>query len=100
MGLEQFETLRRGLGISEGIPEKPAILFSGKELKSLIACALVPLVFGWDSYIIPSSAEYFAFMSHDQWVGISAKNEATESRLFNELKRWSPEVNSHSGAHH
>jgi hypothetical protein len=90
IGLEQLEILKRGLGIGEAISERPAILFSGTEIKSLVSCVPVPLIFAWDCYVIPSSAEHLVFISHDQWVRVSARDEATESRLVDELRRWGP----------
>jgi len=90
IGLVQFEALRKGLGISESISERPAVLFSHAEIKGLISCALVPLVFGWDCYIIPCSADYITFLSHDEHVEVSAKSDEVQSRLINELGRWNP----------
>jgi len=91
IGLEQFEALKRGFGMSETVSEKPAVLFSCSEVKSLIACALSPLVFGWDCYIIPSSAEYTVFISHDECIEVATRSDEVQARLLNELERWGPE---------
>jgi hypothetical protein len=92
IGLEFFNGLRKGYGIEEPLVEKPAILFSGTEMTRLISCALAPLVFGWDCYIIPCTAEYFVRISHDRFVDVSAKNEAVRLRLMVELQSWGPEL--------
>jgi hypothetical protein len=91
-GQQQFGALRRGLGIADELAEKPATLFSGADIAGLISCALVPLVFGWDCYIIPSTAGYFSFISHDEYVAVSAKDESTASQLRYELEAWGAQV--------
>jgi hypothetical protein len=90
-GLEHFAALRRGFGIFDGLAEKPARVFSNSEMKSLINCAVVPLVFGWDCFIIPSAAQHFAFLSHDRYIGVSTIDEATALHFIEELKGWGAE---------
>jgi hypothetical protein len=90
IGLDQFDAIRRGLGISEEISARPAVLFAGAEVKHLISCTLVPLVFGWDCDIIPSSAEFLISLSHDQYVQVLVRDDVVRSRLITELERWGP----------
>ncbi len=61
IGLVQFEAVRKGFGIVGELADKPGILFTGMELKELVACPLVPLIVGWDSYLFPMSGQYFVF---------------------------------------
>jgi hypothetical protein len=87
-GLEHFEALRKGFGVFDGLDEKPATVFSDSELRSLIGCAVVPLIYGWDCYIIPSAAQHFAFLSHDEYAGVSTIDDATAARFMDDLKGW------------
>jgi len=90
VGLELFNHLRFGYGLIDTADETPAILFAESEISSLISFSLVPLVFGWDCYILPASAKHFAFISHDEWIGVSSVDEATETKMLSRLSHWGP----------
>jgi hypothetical protein len=88
IGVGNFDHLRRGHGLEAGIDQEPAMLFSGSEIGPLISFALIPLVFGWDFYIIPASGDYFVFGCHDDWIGFSGKDETVESTLVSTFESW------------
>lgn len=90
VGVEFFNHLRLGFGLRDNLDHSPAILFGGSEIRSLISFSLIPLVFGWDGYIIPASAKHFAFISHDEWIGVSSIDEQTETEILGGLNRWNP----------
>ena len=88
IGVGQFDHLRLGYGLTASIDQEPAMVFEGTEMGPLISFALIPLVFGWDFYIIPTSGNYFVFGCHHDWIGFSARNEAVESTLALTLPQW------------
>jgi hypothetical protein len=97
IGIGLVDHLRLGHAQDAATDQEPAMLFSGSEIGALISFALVPLVFGWDFYLVPASAEYFVFGSHDEWIGFSGKDEAIEATLARRIQDWggSPERSTH-----
>lgn len=91
IGVDLFDRLRLGYGLDATMDQEPAMIFTGSEIGALISFALIPLVFGWDFYIIPASVEHLMFGCHDSWIGFSGKDEDVEAALVSRLKRWQPE---------
>ena len=96
IGVNLFDRLRLGYGLDVAIEQEPAMLFSGSEIGALISFALIPLVFLWDFYIVPATAEYFVFGCHDEWIGFSGREEAVESALVAELPKWTGSTLRHA----
>jgi hypothetical protein len=92
VGVELSNHLRLGFGLSESMDDAPAILFAESEIGSLISFSLIPLVFGWDCYVIPASGKHFAFISHDEWIGVSSTDEATEAEILSRIGKWGPKA--------
>ena len=73
--------------------QAPAMLFDSSELYGLHAYFALPLLFGWDAFVVPAGREYFAFVSHDELICVVSKTRQVHEQAFARVKEWSPKEN-------
>lgn len=68
----------------------PGFLFNASEVTELHAFGLVPLLFGWDAFIVPEGAGFFAFASHDGYLSIVFPPGGDAEPWLTRLAPWRP----------
>jgi hypothetical protein len=90
-GWAMVDMMRRGFGENRPLEAAPGFSFRNGCVVELAAFVPPCFVFGWDAYIVPSGADFFVHISHDEyWMVVTRKLEAYTSAL-NQLKEISPE---------
>jgi hypothetical protein len=83
--------MRLGRGETGPLDLKPGYLFGAEELIELHAYFLIPLLFGWDAYLIPDGAEYFLSVSHDGVVEAVGRTPQAIEQLRQRVLCWGPQ---------
>jgi hypothetical protein len=82
--------LRSLTSVARGSEGTNSYLTSKEELVVAEALVSIPLLFEWDAYLVPLSADFIVFISHDGPLEISAKSqqkfEEIHARL--ESREW------------
>lgn len=81
IGLPQLEILNRATQ-TDGNDTSPGYLFDEREIHLCVGAAVLPMLYGWDAYLIPKSREHFLYLSHDEFIGIYYKNVSDESEFL------------------
>jgi len=68
--------------------EKPAHLFGSTDATDAQTLLTIAIVFGWDCYIIPENATYYAFTSHDEYLEVVCSNTETHAFFKTRLDGW------------
>jgi hypothetical protein len=55
---------------------------------------LLPLLFGWDAFLVPKDRDYFIFASHDEVACVVAKNPLAYTKMFQQVLDWNPQDGS------
>jgi hypothetical protein len=82
-GVRMLEMVRKGIVGTSTAPlgDAPAHLFGPHEFRDAHIVLLIPLLFQWDVYLIPGSANYVAFASHDGVVDLFSRSDAVLERI-------------------
>jgi len=91
IGLRQLELERIALGERRSLSDSPGHLFHPKEELDVIGMSVLPMLYGWDAYLIPDSARLFAYISHDEYVHVGFHDPALEPVLMEQCKMWNPQ---------
>ncbi|MGE0405844.1 MAG: hypothetical protein AB7O65_06060 [Candidatus Korobacteraceae bacterium] len=70
------------------VDERPGHLFGPDELIELHSCFVLPLLFGWDAFLVPEGENYFVFISHDEVVKIVSPNADASAEVQQRVKTW------------
>lgn len=89
-GLRIVNEMRRGLGEERQLIEAPALFFEPSELALAHSFFLLPLLFGWDAFLVPKGKDYFVFVSHDEVACVVAKNSEAYHELYEQVQDWKP----------
>ena len=95
-GWAMVEMMRRGFGENRPLEAASGHWFRNGASVELAAFVLPCFVFGWDAYIVPSGADFFVHISHDDFWAVVTKNEETYRTILTELQDLNPEQN-HQG---
>lgn len=98
MGTDHFEDtasmiirqMRLSKGETRPMWESPGFLFSTDELYEMHSYLLLPMLFGWDAYLVLEGKDYFVFVSRDGRVGVDCHSRSTYEKKFDEVKGWGP----------
>jgi hypothetical protein len=82
--------MRLAVGIREPLETSPGHLFGPDEVYEMYSFLTVPVVFGWDAFLIPESMDYFVFFSHDEYVRVECRTEEIYKKLLRLVKEWNP----------
>jgi hypothetical protein len=85
------EQMRLAKGESEPLEKRPAHLFGPEELLQMHSYFVVPMLFGWDAFVIPESGDYFIFVSHDGVAEVVARNAEKVEELRQRVQDWNPQ---------
>lgn len=92
IGLRQLELERIAHGEKRSLFDSPGHLFHPEEELDVIGMSVLPMLYGWDAYLIPDSARLFAYISHDEYLQVGFQDPALEPVLMEQCKIWNPQV--------
>ena len=79
---------RASRGETAPLIEKPAHLFDSAESSDAQTLLTIAIVFGWDCYIIPENASYYALTSHDEYLEVVSASPEVHASFKRELSSW------------
>lgn len=85
-----IEQMRLAAGEKAPLEERPGHLFGGDEVYETHAYFLVPVLFGWDAFLIPESGDYFAFISHDGVAEVVGRTAEKAEEVRQRVRDWNP----------
>jgi hypothetical protein len=93
-GWRLVERMRMGFGELRPIGVANGHWFREDELADLAAFIVPCFVYGWDAYIVPSNANCFAFISHDEFWCVATRKPETHARLLQDFEKLELRVDS------
>jgi hypothetical protein len=87
--------LRLAKGETEALEKRPGHLFGMDELFEMHSFFVIPLLFGWDAFLVPEGKDYFLFVSHDGIVGVVCRTQETFEELYQRVSDWHPREDKH-----
>jgi len=70
--------------------QHPAHQFAPGEFLLANACLLLPLIFQWDAYLVPSSGRMVVYMSHEEHLDIRCARDEDRIELTERFSSWHP----------
>lgn len=89
-GAMTIQKMRRADGESEPLESRPGHVFGPEELFEMHSYFLIPLLFGWDAFLIPENKDYFLFVSHDGVVEVVSRTAENSEEVRLRVLDWSP----------
>ena len=90
MGYALIGGLRGERAESAGLDQRPAQLFGPEEFVQASACLLIPLIFQWDAFLIPSNGRMVVFMSHEERLEVMCVRDEERMELVERFRSWAP----------
>lgn len=91
VAMRVFSGLRSSV-TNTSLLQAPAQTFAPTEFADAHAFLVHPLLFQWDAWMVPDSAEYLLHVSHDGVVRIKTKSADVFSAMLRYCEPWSPRV--------
>lgn len=79
---------RSSRGETAPLIEKPAHLFDSGEASDAQTLLTIAIVSGWDCYVIPENASYYAFTSHDEYLEVVSASPEIHASFKKQLSSW------------
>jgi hypothetical protein len=90
IGATIIKEMRLAKGEPEPIEKRPGQLFGHQELFEMHSYLVIPMLFGWDAFLVPEGKDYFLFVSHDGIVGVVSRTQQTYNHLYQRVLDWNP----------
>lgn len=84
--------MRLAKGERAPLEERPGHLFGPDEVFEMHSYLLIPLLFGWDAFVVPKSGDYFIFVSHDGVADVVTRTANGAEELRRRVHDWEPQV--------
>ena len=85
-----IEQMRAACGEQRPLSEAPGMLFGQNEMAEMYSYFVLPLIFGWDAFVVPIGQDYFVFVSHDEVVSLVSSTTKAHEEALKRLKDWGP----------
>jgi hypothetical protein len=85
------EQMRLAQGENEPVEKRPGHLFAPEELVKMHSYFVIPLLFGWDAFLIPEGRDYFVFVSHDGVAEVVGRTAEKAEELRERVREWNPQ---------
>jgi hypothetical protein len=89
-GAVVIQQMRLAKGETKPLEKSPGHLFGPEEPFEMHSYFVIPLLFGWDAFLVPEGKDYFLFVSHDGVVGVVCRTQETYEELFHRVRAWKP----------
>jgi hypothetical protein len=90
-GSKILSQLRLANGEAKPFENTPCSLCTKDEIFELHSFFLLPLIFGWDAFLVPEDASYEVFVSHDGFVGVACRTSEKYEEIKGRLHDWHPD---------
>jgi hypothetical protein len=90
VGAKIIQQMRLGQGETEPLEKRPGHLFGPKEIFEMHSYFLIPMIFGWDAFLIPEGKDYFLFASHDGVLGVVSQTQRVSEEVYRRVIDWNP----------
>lgn len=90
VGYSLVENTRRANLVTSALADAPATLFEPDEELAARVALVLPLVFQWDAYVIPSSGRHFFFSSHDGVLYAVVRNRLDLKQMISRFSSFTP----------
>jgi hypothetical protein len=87
-----IQQMRLARGGTEALADRPGHQFGFAELFEMHSFFVIPLLFGWDAFLIPDGGDYFLFVSHDGVVEVVSRTPQMLDELRHRLRDWNPKT--------
>lgn len=84
------QLMRLAKGEVESLEVRPGHLFGPEELFEMHSHFVIPMLFGWDAFLVPENPDYFVFVSHDGVVEVVSRTAEKAEELRVRLRSWNP----------
>jgi hypothetical protein len=91
-GAMMLKQMRMAKGGTKPLGEFPGQLFAADELVEFHSYFLLPLLFGWDAFVVPEGKDYFLFVSHDGIVEVVSRRAEILEELRQRVSDWNPKT--------
>lgn len=88
MGMCAIRRMRTACGESRGLSEAPVQVFSEVEFPDVRAFWTLPIILGWDAFLIPEGSDYFVFNSHDEVISFVCRTKERYEQLLDTFRDW------------
>jgi len=85
-----LQQMRMADGATKLSGEFPGQLFAADELVEFHSYFLLPLLFGWDAFVVPEGTDHFLFVSHDGLVAAVSRGGEALEELRQRVADWNP----------
>jgi len=89
-GAKMIELMRLARGETAQLEDRPGHLFGPDDYYEMQSYLLLPLLFGWDAFIVPEGEDYFVFISHDSVVAVVSRTPEVHESRRTYLANWHP----------
>jgi hypothetical protein len=89
-GAMMLQQMRAANGATKPLGDFPGQLFAGDELVEFHSYFLLPLLFGWDAFVVPEGKDYFLFVSHDGIVEVVSRRAEILAEVRQRVSDWNP----------
>jgi hypothetical protein len=93
-GWRLIERMRMGFGELRPLGVANGHWFRSDEIADLAAFIVPCFVYGWDAYVVPSGADCFAFISHDEFWCVATRKAELHAQLLQDFADVEPRVDS------
>ena len=91
VGSTILEALRTANGDHHPAAQRPGLLFGPAELMLAHSFFAVPLLFGWDAFLVPAGQGFFIFVSHDDVACVVTREGKNRDELLERVQHWKPQ---------
>lgn len=89
-GITIVRQMRRAKGDIEPFEKRPGHIFEPEELIEMHSFLVIPMLFGWDAFLIPQNRDYFVFVSHDSILAAVSRTPEGSEELRRRVHSWNP----------
>jgi hypothetical protein len=82
--------MRLADGETRPMQELPGHLFEAGELGEMHCYFVIPLMFGWDAFLLLEGQDYFIFVSHDAVVEVISRTRDVSEQVRQRVIDWKP----------
>jgi hypothetical protein len=84
------QQMRIANGENGPLESRPGHLFGPEELLEMHSYFVIPMLFGWDAFVIPEGGNYFIFVSHEGIAEVVCRKAENAEELRRRVRDWNP----------
>jgi hypothetical protein len=84
------QQMRLAKGENKSLETRPGHLFWPEEPIEMHSYFVIPMLFGWDAFVVPESGNYFIFVSHDGFAEVVGRGAENAEEVRRRVLDWNP----------